>query len=339
VSVTGEVNGLDFRGFHDSLVTMDRHEPTIFVSDTLSGEQRAEIVRIVPRARLLDSSSLASEPSLIQHVEICYSSLPPGSWEKARSLSWLQVKWAGVDTLITLPQVLAHPATITNVHIHGNAVCEHLWGMALMLTRNLKRAVIRQGEARWDENLRDGLATLAGKTLCIVGLGAIGAACAIVGKSLGMRVVGIRRHPGTAVHVDEIVGPDRRLEVFAESRLIMVLLPDTKDTRAFIGREELAVMRGAFLLNGGRGRSVDTTALVDALRSGTLRGAGLDVTDPEPLPPGHPLWSMPNVIITPHYAGNHPGYDAEAFTVFIDNLGRWVRGEPLLNVVDKAAGY
>ncbi|HUI70279.1 MAG TPA: NAD(P)-dependent oxidoreductase, partial [Spirochaetia bacterium] len=126
---------------------------------------------------------------------------------------------------------------------------------------------------------------------------------------------------------------------FAESRLIMVLLPDTKDTRAFIGREELAVMRGAFLLNGGRGRSVDTTALVDALRSGTLRGAGLDVTDPEPLPPGHPLWSMPNVIITPHYAGNHPGYDAEAFTVFIDNLGRWVRGEPLLNVVDKAAGY
>jgi len=138
---------------------------------------------------------------------------------------------------------------------------------------------------------------------------------------------------------DEIVGPDRRREVFAVSRLIMVLLPDTGDTRAFIGKEELAVMKGAFLLNGGRGRSIDTAALVDALRSGAVRGAGLDVTDPEPLPPGHPLWSMPNVIITPHYAGNHPGYDAEAFTVFLDNLGRWVKGEPLQNVVDRTAGY
>jgi D-2-hydroxyacid dehydrogenase (NADP+) len=322
---------------------MQRQNPVIFISDPLSERQRAEILRIVPGARLAGPADLAADASLVPHIEICYSALPPALWENARSLSWLQMKWAGVETLLALPQVMAHPATITNAHIHGNSMAEHLWGLALMLTRNLKAAVIRQGEQRWDQTLRDGTATLAGRTLCIVGMGAIGASCAAVGKTLGMRVVGIRRRPVTSAaasaHADELVGPDARREVFAESRLIMVLLPDTRDTLGFIGSKELSVMKGAFLINGGRGRGVDTPALVEALRAGNVRGAGLDVTDPEPLPAGHPLWSMPNVIITPHFAGNHPGYDQEAFTVFLDNLGRWTRGEPLLNVVDRDAGY
>jgi phosphoglycerate dehydrogenase-like enzyme len=322
---------------------MQRQNPVIFLSEALSAEQRAELLRVVPGARLVGSAELARDESLVPRIDICYSALPPALWEKARGLSWLQMKWAGVDTLLALPQVMAHPATITNVHIHGSAMAEHLWGMALMLSRNLKGAVIRQQEQKWDENLREGLATLAGKTLCIAGLGSIGESCAAVGKTLGMRVVGIRRRPGAGdaanSHADEIMGPERRREAFAQSRIIMVLLPDTRETRAFIGREELSVMKGAFLLNGGRGRSIDTPALLDALRAGNVRGAGLDVTDPEPLPPGHPLWSMPNVIITPHYAGNHPGYDAEAFNVFLDNLGRWARGEQLLNVVDRSAGY
>ena len=325
--------------FMASLKDMQRQNPVIFISERLTDEQRAGVIRAAPGARLVASPDLSSDPSLVGKIDICYSSLPPAFWEKARSLSWLQVKWAGVDTLLALPQVMAHPATITNVHIHGNAIAEQLWGMALMLTRNLKRAVIRQEEGRWDENLPEGLATLTGKTLCIVGLGSIGASCAAVGKALGMRVVGIRRNPRPSAHADEVVGPDRRLEVLARSRLIMVLLPDTPDTRAFIGREELSAMKGAFLLNGGRGKSIDTPALVDALRAGNVRGAGLDVTDPEPLPHGHPLWSMPNVIITPHYAGNHPGYDEEAFDIFLDNLGRWTRGEPLLNIVDRGNGY
>ena len=98
-------------------------------------------------------------------------------------------------------------------------------------------------------------------------------------------------------------------------------------------------MKGAFLLNAGRGNSIDTMALVDALRDGRVRGAGLDVTDPEPLPAGHPLWSMPNAIISPHYGGTHPGYEEEAFDMLCQNLARYVAGQPLLNVVDKEAGY
>ena len=322
---------------------MQRQNPVIFLSDPLTDGQRAEILKVIPGARLAGQADLNADASLAQRIDICYSALPAALWEKAGNLAWLQMKWAGVETLLALPQVKAHPAVITNVHIHGNAMAEHLWGMALMLTRNLKAAVIRQGEQRWDESLRDGLATLKGKTMCVVGMGAIGASCAAVGKALGMNVVGIRRNPGASsaasAHADELVGPDGRLEVFAQSRLIFVLLPDTPDTRGFIGREELSVMKGAFILNGGRGKSIDTPALVEALRSGNVRGAGLDVTEPEPLPAGHPLWSMPNVVITPHYAGNHPGYDDEAFTVFLENLGRWKRGEQLRNIVDRDAGY
>jgi phosphoglycerate dehydrogenase-like enzyme len=135
------------------------------------------------------------------------------------------------------------------------------------------------------------------------------------------------------------VGPESRRDAFSRSRVIMIVLPDTPHTRGFVGREELAAMNGAFLLNAGRGSSVDTDALVEALRNGKVRGAGLDVTDPEPLPAGHPLWAMENVVITPHYAGAHPGYGEEALDVFLDNLGRWLRGEQLRNIVDRTAGY
>ena len=169
---------------------MKHRDPLIFISESLSDEQRAELLRAAPGARLVDQAALASDASLAERIEVCYSALPAGLWGKAKSLSWLQVKWAGVDTLLALPQVMSHGATITNVHIHGNAVCEHLWGMTLMLTRNLKRAVIRQEERRWDESLKDGLATLSGRTLCIVGMGAIGANCAAVGRALGMRLTG-----------------------------------------------------------------------------------------------------------------------------------------------------
>ena len=209
-----------------------------------------------------------------------------------------------------------------------------------MLTRNLHRAARLQEGAVWDSApLSEGLSSLAGRTLCIAGLGTIGERCAALGRVFGMRVVGIRRHPRPSPAADEVVGPEARREAFARARVIMLLLPDTPDAHGFVGRDELNVMQGAFLLNAGRGASVDTDALVAALREGKVRGAGLDVTDPEPLPQGHPLWAMPNVVITPHYAGVHPGYAEEAFDVFMANLGRWVRGEPLENVVDKDAGY
>jgi phosphoglycerate dehydrogenase-like enzyme len=187
------------------------------------------------------------------------------------------------------------------------------------------------------------MATLQGKTACIVGLGAIGTRCAQLARAFRMRVIAIRRRPETAagdpVPADEVGGPADLVGALERSRVVMVVVPGTPATRGMIGLREMAVLRGAYLLNAGRGPCVDTDALVEALRDGRVRGAGLDVTDPEPLPSGHPLWTTPNVIITPHYAGSHPGYDREAFAVFLENLGLYLRGEPLRGVVDKAQGY
>ncbi len=136
-----------------------------------------------------------------------------------------------------------------------------------------------------------------------------------------------------------MVGPADRKGAFAAADVVMAVLPATAATRRFVGRAEFAAMRASVFLNAGRGSTVDTDALVAALGSGALRAAGLDVTDPEPLPRRHPLWRMPNVLITPHCAGNHAEYEERAARVFLDNLRRYAAGEPLEHVVDKEAGY
>jgi phosphoglycerate dehydrogenase-like enzyme len=245
-----------------------------------------------------------------------------------------------MDSLLALPEARQHPAVFTNVHIHANCIAEHLWGMTLMLARNLHKSFCAQQEGKWDSaKAADGVETLAGKTLCIAGLGVIGAHCAALGRAFGMRVIGISRHGRPSASVDETAGPEKRRGIFSRSHVIMLILPDTPGTKAFVDKPELDVMRGVFLLNAGRGTAIVTDRLVEALQDGRVRGAGIDVTDPEPLPTGHPLWSMPNVILTPHYGGVHPGYNEEAFAVFCANLERWVRGQPLQDLVDKSAGY
>jgi D-2-hydroxyacid dehydrogenase (NADP+) len=332
---------LDFTGAPGFLLCMAEGQETIvLVTAALTGEQAARIAAALPGARIVGPADLEADPGLIERVAVCYPSLPEELWRRAHSLRWLQCTTAGVDRLLGRPEVREHPALITNVHIHGACAAEHLWGMALALTRNINRAIRQQERGTWDRGpLMEGMANLEGGTLCVAGLGTIGAACARIGRAFGMRVVGVSRRAGPRPFADEVVGPEDRAEAFARSRLIMLVLPDTAETRGFVGRREIDAMSGAYLLNGGRGTAVDTEALVLGLAEGRVRGAGLDVTDPEPLPAGHPLWRMPNVVITPHYAGDHPGYYAEAFDVFCVNLERWARGLPLLHVVDRAAGY
>ncbi len=319
-----------------------RHEgsPLILVTRALEQGWTDRIRAAAPGAAIVGESDLAADPSLIERVEICYPALRPSLWAHARGLRWLQADFAGVDSLLGIPEASRHPAVLTNVHIHGQCIAEHMWGMALMLTRNLHHAMLTQARGTWDTPpLREGISSLAGKTLCVTGMGVIGARLAEIGRAFGMKVIGISRHGRPNPAVDEMMGPDQRRDAFARSRLIMMVLPGTPDTVRFVGKPELDAMNGAFLLNAGRGGSIDTEALIAALKDGRVRGAGLDVTDPEPLPDGHPLWSLPNVVITPHYAGVHPGYNEEAFDVFCGNLARWVKGQPLQYVVDRSAGY
>jgi phosphoglycerate dehydrogenase-like enzyme len=216
-----------------------------------------------------------------------------------------------------------------------------MFGMLLMVTRRLGEAWDRQKSRQWGGYpYGERVSMLLGKTLGVLGVGAIGGKSAEVGRAFGMRVIGLRRGGDPHPHVEQMYRPEQRLEFFARTDVVMNSLPLTDATRHFLGPAEFAALKpGAIVVNTGRGGTVDTDALMQALREGRVSAALLDVTDPEPLPAEHPLWTMENVFITPHYSGAHPGYNGRAGRNYLENHRRYLAGEPLVNVVDKAEGY
>jgi phosphoglycerate dehydrogenase-like enzyme len=176
--------------------------------------------------------------------------------------------------------------------------------------------------------------------LCVLGLGDIGGALATRALALGMRVVGVRRGGRAFPGLAATYTPDRLLEALPQADHVALCLPLTSETRAIVGEREFVAMRPtAYIYNVGRGASIDPDALLRALQSGRIAGAGLDVTSPEPLPDDSPLWDMPNVILTQHVSGDSPYNAHRITTIFADNLRRYLAGEPLQNLVDKARGY
>ena len=176
----------------------------------------------------------------------------------------------------------------------------------------------------------------------VIGLGSIGERIAAMAAGLGMRVTGVRRRPDLPAPpgVSAVVGPDRLLDLLPHADAIVLALPRTEETRALIGFAEFACMRSsAVLVNIARGRLIEEAALVDALTHGRIAGAGLDAFEREPLPVESPLWDLPNVILTPHSAAFGRDYWTPVVDLFLDNMARFRRGEPLLNVVDKVRGY
>lgn len=320
---------------------MKHAEPLILIrSDTYADEDMRRAIReIAPGARVATDEDVDNAPGLFERVEVCLGRLPGEDLPKANALRWMHTTNAGSDWA-TRPEWRAHPVTITNSRIHAAPICEQLFGMLFALTRALDFSLRKQQERRWDRPPHDRLLCMFGKTLCVLGLGNIGRHCAKVGHAFGMRVVGVRRTPKETPFVEEVHPPERIREAVAGADVVMAILPGVEDTRGIINAGVFAAMKpGAHFLNAGRGATVVTDALVEALREGRLAGAGLDVTDPEPLPPDHPLWGLPNVIITPHDSGTFVGYNAEVRKQFLANLRRWVNGEPLELVVDKEAGY
>lgn len=294
-----------------------------------------------PRVEIVTEARLEADPALLETVEVVYGGLGRERFARARCLRWMQVTGAGVNGLLTA-ELVASPVRITNASgIHAEPITEHFFGMLLTLTRRLNRAWDQQRAARWESGpLRDQVGMLAGRTLGVLGVGAIGTHAARVGAAFGMRVIGLRRSPAPVPHVERVYGPAELEPFLGEADVLLDTLPLTPATTRLLDARAFAAMKpGAIVANVGRGGTIDTAALVESLRAGRLGGALLDVTDPEPLPAGHPLWRMENVLITPHYSGNHPGYDERAAKIFLENLRRYLAGEALLNEVDKAAGY
>jgi len=271
---------------------------------------------------------------------VAYGGVGRESFARAKRLRWIQTGGAGVNGLIT-EEVRRSPVVITNARIHAYPLTEQIFGLLLMLTRQLQRVVLQQREHHWDGNpMRERLGLLAGGTMLILGPGTIGERTAVVARAFGMKVIGLRRQPEPLSYLDETLGEADRDMALARADVIVNLLPLTPATRHYLGAAQFACMKPtALLVNAGRGGTVDTEALMAAVRERRLAGVGLDVTDPEPLPADHPLWDLENVIVAPHYGGSHPGYEQHAGAVFVENLRRYVAGAPLISVIDKEAGY
>ncbi len=315
------------------------HSPNIQPLD----ESRLSAIRSVfPKARLTRASSSRSvDPSQLDAIEIAFGPLSPADAAAAPRLRWIQLQSAGCENYTLPGNAFPHDRVrlTTSSGVFDLPIAEHVLGMMLGHVRGLFHYARTQTGGRWVRN-HDVSRDFSGSTVGIVGLGSIGSAVAVRAKALGARVLGVRRTPSAADPVDVCYTPDRLHEMLRQCDFVALCLPSTVDTRHIIDAAALAVLPGhAFIVNIGRGSAIDTDALVEALRTGGIGGAGLDVTDPEPLPDGHPLWSMDNVLITPHTSGGSPGDDARIHALFLENLRRYRDNEPLLNQVDPERGY
>jgi phosphoglycerate dehydrogenase-like enzyme len=263
----------------------------------------------------------------------------------APRLRWLHSSAVAVETL-ALPELFARGVTVSNSRgVQATPIAEHVMAVVLALAKRLPFALEGQRDKRWTQNefVDDRLPwLLSGRTLGLIGVGTIGSALARRAKAFGMRVIAVRRRasgepvPG----VDEIRSLASLDALLAEADVLVIAAPLTPETHRLIGAPQMARMkRGAVLVNVGRAKIIDETALADALRTGHLGGASLDVYHREPLPPDDPLWSLPNVLLTPHTSGFRQGHWEEVIDLFSENLRRFQRGEPVAFQVRPELGY
>ena len=319
-------------------------------------EQIASIKQNIPDGMtLVQSRDVDIIKNWASEVEILAGWFDPAWLLEMPAVRWVQQWSAGADWLMRFPEFREASFTLTStVGIHAVPISEHVFALILAYGRMLPNAITAQANGIWArvKHQTEALDTpfafssgtiveLAEKTLLVLGVGAIGERVAKLAQAFDMRVIGLRQNPDKkSPYVDQMVAPDRLHEVLGKADFVVNALPNTLATKNIIGADALSAMKGsAFLVNIGRGATIDESALIEALKNGTIAGAGLDVFEQEPLPESSPLWTMPNVLITSHYAGASPRYHERALEIFLDNLQRFQNGRPLRNVVDKQRGY
>jgi glyoxylate/hydroxypyruvate reductase A len=261
----------------------------------------------------------------------------PGLLPKAERLRWIQSLTAGVEGWLSLPD-LPPAVTLTCARgTHRVQMPENILGALFHITKPYAAIVEDQKQSKWTRRVSE---TLAGKTLGILGLGAIGVEVARKAAALEMRVIGTKASPGPVPHVERVYAPAETGEVLAQSDFVLLLLPVTPETRGYIDAARLAKMQpSAHLLNFGRGELIVDADLVDAVQRKVIAGAILDVFAVEPLPVAHPFWRTPGITVLPHIGGLHPQRDSVVAELFVENLKRFLAGQPLLHAVDRARGY
>jgi phosphoglycerate dehydrogenase-like enzyme len=264
--------------------------------------------------------------------------------EAGKRIRWVQRMYAGVERCVVIPAFAERGIVLTNMQkVAGSVMAEHVLAFMFALTRGLADYVPAQAKGEWaDEAVPESrMWEVKGRTMLVVGLGGIGTEVAKRAYALGMTVIATR-NSGTdgPDYVAEVGLPDKLLPFAARADVIVSTLPLTAETKGLMNKAFFdAAKRGALFINVGRGGTVVTNDLVAALQDGRLGGAGLDVTDPEPLPPDHPLWRAPNVIVTPHVAASLEGNEVPRWILARENLRRYVAGDKLLSEVDVRKGY
>lgn len=255
------------------------------------------------------------------------------------ALRWLHIPRAGVDGSL-IPEIVERDIIVTNsAGVHAIPISEFVMLFALSHVKQAARLHQLQAAHQWREQDMQ-LRELAGTTMLIIGLGQIGQAIAERASAFGMRVWGSRRNPHPMPSVERVVGEGEWRSLLPEADVVVIAAPLTPLTRGMFGRAELALMKpDAYLINIARGEIVDEAALIAALRDCRIAGAGLDVFAQEPLPPDSPFWELPNVFVTPHISWSSPHIRARTLDIFAQNLRAFVHNEPMINVVDKQAGY
>jgi phosphoglycerate dehydrogenase-like enzyme len=297
-----------------------------------------------PGVELLPVGNAAEAVALAKEADAVLGLCTPELLAAGPNIRWIQSYSAGVERCVAIPALRERDVLLTNMRrIAGPVMAEHVMALMLAYARGLHFYVPERMAGRWTREMPPPgrMLTLEGKTVLVVGLGGIGVEVAKRAHALGMRVVATRASGREGPPFVSYVGlPDELGKLAAEADFVVNTAPLTPATTGMFDAKFFAAVKpGAFFVNVGRGGSVVQTELVAALASGRLGGAGLDVTDPEPLPADSPLWKMQNVILTPHVSAQSDLGDEARFAIGVENLRRYVAGERMLSVVDVAKGY
>ena len=273
--------------------------------------------------------------------DIVFGRIPPHLLIGLPNLKWLHLGSAGANGM-TDRNLYANKSTLLTKSsgTFGIPIAEHIIGMMVALSRDFGYYYKKQAEGKWCSDFPH-LLDIHGSTVFILGLGDIGTEVAKHLTGFGCKIVGFRRD-ASKIHetVSDVRSVSQLRESLPEADFILICTPGTKETEKLFGHEEFKIMKNtAIIINVGRGMVIDSDALAEALNKGQLAGAGLDVTEPEPLPEGHPLWNAPNLLITPHVSAATQVTSERRLMVFIDLLKRYLAGQELYNFVDFDAGY
>jgi phosphoglycerate dehydrogenase-like enzyme len=319
---------------------VDRRRLSVVIGFVLEPKYIEHLEINFPEASFRLSNSKAELMEMVGDADALFGWPSDAVIAAGKKLRWMHILGAGADGFTKAP-VAERGIVVTNGRgIAASNIAEHVLSLMFSFARALPALARAQREQEWTKSQQLRLFELSGQTVGIIGLGAIGQSLASKAGALGMKVLGARRSQGAVPGVDQMFQTDQLPELGAKVDHLVACVPGTPDSIGLLDARVFSAMRrGSYFYNVGRGNTVVTEDLLQALAQGTIAGAGLDVVDPEPLPKGHPLWHHPNVIMTSHTAGNTAQYWDRGIVLFERNLRAFMAGVPLTNTVDFARGY